>query len=409
MLETLKTSKTSRQTFFLFFAQIFGLVINFLSGMLVAKGMGSVQYGIYSLALSIITFLSIFFEFGYFASISRLLAQCKDEICEKELLGASLVVLIVISILFVLTVLILSFLVDIIFKDKVGKILFITSFFSFAYVIPFFMELVLKGSNHIEQLAIFNLLYRIVYMMVVIYLFFYKLMNPTNIILISFLSCIMSFAYITYILHPSFKNFKFYWLLIKHQNKIYGLHVYTGRVIDVATYQLDRILLGYFIDAKSVGLYSIANSMANPINTFSTSLASTKFKDFANENYISHKIIKINFFWILFAIACVNLIGYIVIFYFLGEAFHESFLLLLIMTLAVGFQAAYQPYNAWLCANGFGDEMKKLNYKMALITLITAFVLIYLFHTVGAAVASVLSNIYSLYLYIRLYYEKSSV
>ena len=409
MLETLKTSKTSRQTFFLFFAQIFVMVLNFISGMLVAKGMGSVQYGVYSLALSIIMFLSIFFEFGYFASISRLLAQCKDEICEKELLGASLVVLIVISILFVLTVLILSFLVDIIFKDKVGKILFITSFFSFAYVIPFFMELVLKGSNHIEQLAIFNLLYRIVYMMVVIYLFFYKLMNPTNIILISFLSCIMSFAYITYILHPSFKNFKFYWLQIKHQNKIYGLHVYTGRVIDVATYQLDRILLGYFIDAKSVGLYSIANSMANPINTFSTSLASTKFKDFANENYISHKIIKINFFWILFAIACVNLIGYIVIFYFLGEAFHESFLLLLIMTLAVGFQAAYQPYTAWLCANGFGDEMKKLNYKMALITLITAFVLIYLFHTVGAAVASVLSNIYSLYLYIRLYYEKSSV
>jgi len=358
MLETLKTSKTSRQTFFLFFAQIFGLVINFLSGMLVAKGMGSVQYGVYSFAVSVISFVAIFFEFGYFASTSRLLTQCKNKICEKELLGASLVVLIVISILFVLTVLILSFLVDIIFKDKVGNILFITSFFSFAYVFPFYMELVLKGSNHIEQLSIFNIIWRLVYTVIIIYLYLHNLLNPINLIVISAISCTLSAAYILYIIRPSFKNFKKHWLEIKHQNRAFGLHIYTGRIIAVSTYELDRILIGYFVDAKSVGFYSIANSMANPINTFSTSLASSKFKDFANENFISSKILMINLLWILLGIAGVNTIGYIVIFYFLGKSYYDSFLLLFLMSIAVGFQAAYQPYNAWLCANGYGDEMK---------------------------------------------------
>ena len=72
MFKNLFTSKVAKQTLFLFVAQIFGMVVGFVSNMLLAKQMGATNFGIYSLSLAIITFISIFFEFGYFSSASKM-------------------------------------------------------------------------------------------------------------------------------------------------------------------------------------------------------------------------------------------------------------------------------------------------------------------------------------------------
>ena len=108
LIARLKQNKTARQTLYLFMAQIFGLVIGFISNILLAKEMGVDTFGIYAFSLAIISFLAVFFEFGYFSSISRLLAKAENKEVEKELIGVSLVIVFIISTLFFATIFLFS-------------------------------------------------------------------------------------------------------------------------------------------------------------------------------------------------------------------------------------------------------------------------------------------------------------
>ena len=112
MLKKILASKVAKQTLFLFVAQIFGMASAFISNILMAKTMGVTNFGIYSFAVAVIMFLSIFFEFGYIASVSRLLIKNDDPLKEKELFGLALVVCIICFLFFSLTILIISFFID---------------------------------------------------------------------------------------------------------------------------------------------------------------------------------------------------------------------------------------------------------------------------------------------------------
>lgn len=406
MLNRLKSSKTSRQTLFLFTAQIFGLIVGFVANMLLTKEMGVQTFGIYSFALAIISFLAIFFEFGYFASASRLLAINSDKKLEKEYLGASVVIASVIAFSFFIMIFIVSFVVDTVFKDKIGDIIRIASIVSWSFILPFFMELILKGSNHIEYMAGFNIVWKVLFVISLFILYYVELLTPLNVLIWFSITAIVGAVFFIVKLKPSFDNLKLNISRIHEENKVYGLHIYTGRVIDVSTYQLDRLLIAFFIGAKDVGLYSLANSMANPINSFSTALASSKFKNLASNPFIPTSILKINFLWISLAVVGANTLGYFIIYHYLGAEYHDVFLLLVLMSLAVGFQAAYQPYNAWLSGHGYGEEMKILNFKMAFTTLVTSLLFIPFFASIGAAIASLISMLYTFYLYIGLYRAK---
>jgi O-antigen/teichoic acid export membrane protein len=408
MLNSLLFSHTSRQTFFLFSAQLFGMVVAFVSGMLVAKGMGAQKYGLYSFATAIISFLSIFFEFGYFASVSRLLAVNQDRQQEKEYVGAAVVILGLISTGFVLLVFVISFCVDSIFEEEVGGLLRIASIVSWGFVIPFFMELVLKGSNHIEYLSGFNLLWKLFYLFALIGLYMINQLTPVNVLLTMPATCIISFALIILKLRPQFAHLKNNVSKIHYENHVYGFHVYKGRVIDVSTYQIDRLLIGYFVNATQVGYYSMANSMANPISSFSIALSSSKFKKFSDGNPISNRILKTNLLWILLAIIGANGLGFLIIHWYLGNEFKDVIPLLILMTMAVGFQAGYQPYNAWLSSNGYGKELKVFAYKMAFISLFLNLLLITNYGANGAAIASAISMLYALIGYKKRYAKFSN-
>jgi O-antigen/teichoic acid export membrane protein len=402
-LFNLSQNKTVRQTLLLFVAQIFGLVIGFISNMLLAKQMGSYNFGVYSFALAVISFAAIFYEFGYFASVSRLLAQNREKQKERQLVGAALVILGVISTLFYFSILLVSFFIDNLFADKVGNILRITSAVSWSFIIPFYMELVLKGSNHVEFLSFFNVLWKILFVATLFVLHYSGLLTPLNVLYALSTSCIVSFFYYTIKLNPSFENLKRHLQDIQKENMSFGRHLYSGRVIDSATYQLDRLLIGYFMGVKDVGLYSLAGTMANPIASFSTALATSKYKIFSDGKPISSRVLKTNLAWIAVAVLGANTLGYIIIGFYLGSEYRNMFLILILMTVAVGFQAGYQLHNAWLGSNGEGKYLKQKAVYTAALNLALNFTLIPLYGAVGAAIASLTSMAFSYLLHVYYY------
>lgn len=403
MITKLRQNKIAVQTIYLFIAKIFGLVIGFISNMLLAKEMGADTFGIYAFSLAIISFLAIFFEFGYFTSISRLLANTHNRQEEKDLIGSSLIIVGIISFLFFITIFLISFFVDNIFTNGIGDIIRMTSVVSWSFVIPFYMELILKGSNHIKILSSYQLVWKLLFIILLFTLYYQEMLSPLNVLYALSVSCIISFFYFIFKLNPSVSNLKNNFSNIQEENKSYGIHIYFGRVIDVSTFQLDRLMIGYFIGVKDVGLYSLANAMANPINVFSTSLSSSKFKSFSNAKSISKNILLTNLVWIVFAIIGANSLGYIIINFYLGDEYQEVFMLLVLMSIAVGFQAGYQPYNAWLVVNRHKREILYKTFATAFINVIFNILLIPKFGAIGAAYATIISTLSSLVLYIYFY------
>lgn len=406
MLKKIFTSKVAHQTLFLFTAQIFGMVVGFVSNMLLAKQMGAVDFGIYSLSLAIIIFISIFFEFGYFSSASKMLAKNHDINLEKKIFGASIIIACVIFVLFLLFSLAISFLLDVIFDDKIGHIIRISSLVGWSFTIPFFMELILKGSNHIGYLAGFNIFSKILFVVFLFILFIFERLTPLNSLLSFSLSYAFAFVIYGCILRPNFSGFSEILRTINLENKRYGIHVYVGRVIDVSTYNIDRLLIGYFIGAKDVGFYGLANSMAIPINSLSNAMSSTMFKTLANSNKIPTAVLKANLAWVFLAFVLANMLGNLIINFYLKEEYGDVSLLLLLMSIAVCFQALCQPYNAWISGHGYGKELKNANIKMTIVTAASSVLLVPFMGAVGACISSLISNLYSLFLYVKIYYAK---
>lgn len=394
MFKNLLASKVAKQTLFLFVAQIFGMVVGFVSNMLLAKQMGATNFGIYSLSLAIITFISIFFEFGYFSSASKMLANNHDINLEKKIFGASIIIACVLSAFFIVFALMISFLLGKIFSDEIGRIIRISSFISWSFVIPFFMELILKGSNHIGYLAGFNIFSKILFVAFLSLLFIFEQLTPLNALLSFSLSYAVAFAIYAYMLRPNFSGFFEILRAINLENKRYGMHVYVGRVIDVSTYNIDRLLIGYFMGSKDVGFYGLANSMAIPINSLSAAMSSTMFKTLANSNKIAFAVLKANLAWVFLAFILANMLGNLIINFYLKEEYSDVSLLLLLMSIAVCFQALYQPYNAWISGHGYGRELKKMSYRMAGINCFGNIILIPILGAIGATIASMVATFY---------------
>jgi len=402
---TFNLTSKKKKTIFLFFSQIFSLSTAFITNMFLAKMLGAKNFGTYALCLSIISFFSIFYEFGFFASSARLLAQVSSSLEEKKLIGASLIVFFFIAFSFIFTILVVAFLTKKLYGKEISNILKSNAIVSWALIVPFFLDLICKGTNKIELLSIFNFLWRILFLVFIFLLYFFKLFKPAYILFSFCISILIVFIFVILRLSPSFKGINSYLKEIFQEFKKYGIHIYIGRVIDVSTYQLDRLLLGYFATPKDVGFYSLATSMATPINTFSSALASTKFKDFASGKLIAKKLLLINFFWIVFSIISVNIFGYLVINYYLGKEYENMFIILIIMSFAVGFQAAYQLYNAWLASNGYGRILKKMSLFMASINFLGIITLIPFLFSLGAALGSVLGT-FTYFIISYYYYNK---
>ncbi|WP_103578090.1 lipopolysaccharide biosynthesis protein [Campylobacter concisus] len=403
MLKNLFVSKAAKQTLFLFVAQIFGMVAGFISNMLLAKQMGATDFGIYSLSLAIIIFISIFFEFGYFSSASKMLAKNHDIDLEKKIFGVSIIIACVVFVLFLLFLLAISFLLDIVFDYNIGHIIRISSFVGWGSTIPFFMELILKGSNHIGYLASFNIFSKILFVVLLFVLFVFRHLTPLNALLSFSMSYAVVFVVFAFMLRPNFGGFLDVLAAINLENKRYGIHVYIGRVIDVSAYNIDRLLIGYFIGPKDVGFYGLANSMATPINSLSNAMSSTMFKTLANSSKIPFAVLRVNLVWVFLAFVLANALGYLIIKFYLREEYADVLFLLFLMSIAVCFQALYQPYNAWINGHGYGIELKKMSYCMAGINCFGNIILIPILGTVGAAIASIVATFYYFYASVECY------
>lgn len=387
-------------------SNIAGLGIVFLTNIILAKLLSPDGYGLYSLSVAIITFVALLGDFGYFPSCAVLISKSKGR-DEKKLLISSFLILVLISILSVLFVFLLSIPTEYFFGEEVSLILKYVSVATPGFIFPIYMDMILKGMNKIEHLAIYNFSSKLILMAVFFVLYLLEQLNVVTFIYALALSAVFSAIAILFSLglkmNVSFEYLKSTLSNIFEKKRSYGMSVFISRLIDTVTFNFDRVLIGYFVAPKSVGFYSMSNSISSPISIFSVALSGSKFKEFSKGSLISRKLSLTNLSVSFALLIMANILGFIVVQFFLGAEYHDMKLMILLLSLAVFFQSLYSPYNSWLVANGCVREIKFKTRLTCVANIILMVTLIPAYGAVGAAIASLVSMLLSLITYFYFY------
>lgn len=384
----MKVSVSGARSLSLFATRALSALVSFLANVYLAGVLGVQDFGRYSLALGLLTFCSLFMDVGYFASGARLIVGTQDDGLRRGYAGAMIVIGAAVSALFVGLVGALALMADWIFAEPLRTMLLAAAGLAPALVAPFALDQILKAMGRVRLLGAWQTLPKLLFLGAIAGFGASGHLNASTALALLLSTGLVAAILVIVMVRPSWKRSTERLQEIAAENRRFGKPLYFGKLANLASYNTDRLLLGFFRDAQAVGHYSLAMSFGGPVAMFAQSVAASAFGDFADRRPISARLLRWNTVGILVMSLVALLVGSVVIFRFLGPMYFPVAVPLLFALVATGCQAAYQPYNSWLLANGFGLELRRFLFAVAAINLVANLTLIPVAGAVGAAIAS---------------------
>jgi O-antigen/teichoic acid export membrane protein len=381
---------------------------SFTATVYLAGILGAHQFGRYSLALAILTFSSLFMDLGYFASGARLVAGTGEEELRRGYIGGLFVIGAIASALFVGVTAALAVAVDRLFGVEIATMLLAVAWAAPALIAPLVLDQVLKASGRIHLLGASQALPRVLFLAAIFVAGASGRLDAQTALALFLLTGLIAAVLVSIVLRPSVRTLGVRLRDIAAEQQRFGRHLYAGKLANLATYNLDRLLLGVFRDVQVVGYYSLAMSFSGLVTMFGQSVAAAGFRDFAHRHPISPQLLQWNRIGILITSLLMLILGQLVVGLYLGPSYSAVVPLLALSIIASACQAAYQPYNSWLLANGFGVELKRFLLVVAAINIVANFTLIPVAGGAGAAIASGVGTGAYLILSARIYRQQLS-
>ncbi|MBT6745991.1 MAG: oligosaccharide flippase family protein [Flavobacteriales bacterium] len=384
-------SKFVKQTGILFGSQIAVLLFGVLIKILQTRSLSPEEYGTYAFFGSLISFLVIFYRFGFFTSIKVLLANTIDTVRSRELIGTGLIIALLIGISFSLTIIGLSFFVDSLFNVEIGKILLIIS--PLCFVLPFkmFVREVGIGANQVKPVAIFDVIASSLFLTIISLFYFFGELTILSLIIYNLLSFITALVLATVQLKPIFNNIGLYTKEIIQKNREYGWHYYTGAIANQTTFKLDELFITYFVNVSQLGFYTLANMICSPMSIMSGAISKSMFKKMASLEKIPRKLFIYNSFWLVVCVLGLYLIGEYIVSFLFGAEYGEVALLIIPLSIAHFFQGLSAPF-AFLSAKSMGKEIRNVAFAEGAVNVIGNIILVPLHGVYGAIIASILAR-----------------
>jgi len=379
---------------------------SFIANVYLARVLGPHEFGRYSLAIAILTFSSFFMDFGYFASGARLMAGTHNGELRRGYVGALIVIGAITSMLFVGVVIAVGLIVDRILPDQLGGVLLAVAVATPAMVAPFILDQTLKASGRVHLLGAWQAVPRGLFLIAIGVAGAVGQLSALTALALFLLTGLVAAALVGSVVRPSVKALRARLREIAEEQRHFGKELYVGKLANLASYNTDKLLLGFFRDAQAVGHYSLAMSFGNLVTMFGQSVAAAGFMEFAHRRPISAHLLRWNSVGILITSLAVLAGGELVVLAYLGPAYSPVALLLVLSVIACACQAAYQPYNSWLLANGSGLDLKRFLFVVAGINIAANVTLIPAMGATGAAVASGIGMMAYLVLAVRMYRQK---
>ena len=368
------------------------------------------DYGDVRYIQNIINFIASLLLFGYFLSGSRLLALSKDEKYSQRIRGTMVVILSIASLVLLLGTGICYFIHK---NNSTVAYLFLVSLpVCFNPLLLNYINTTAQGDNHIGRLSITRLLPALLY--VIIAYIIYSRFGATSTRMILLQWGIATVCYILIIIssRPNFKNLKPIFQELNKENKDYGLQLYWGSLVMVATNYLAGISLGIFNENNTeVGFYTLAMTVTSPLTTLPAIIGTTYFKQFATQDRIPAKVMKFTILITFISCLCFIVLIKPIVTFLYSEEYEKVGTYAIWLSVGYGIHGIGDMINRYLGSHGQGKSIRNSSIANGIFKIFGYTVLVYLWNTEGALLTNVLcSFIYTimLFYYYRIFinYEK---
>lgn len=408
----IELSKSSKQVVLLYVSTMLSVLLGVLSSVINTRYLDTVDYGDVRYVQNIINFVASLLLFGYFLSGSRLLALSKDEEYSRRIRGGLIVILGIAC-----SVLMLSCLLCfIIHKDSnpvIGRLFLIAIPVSMSPLLANYMGATAQGDNHIGRLSASKIVPAIIYVVLAYLLYTHTGATSSKMILLQQGVDVVILIIIIFSTFPSFKNLTPIFKELNRENKDYGLQLYWGSIIMVATNYVAGITISMVNkDNAEVGFYTLALSVTAPLATLPGIIGTTFFKRFASEDKIPSRVIKYSLI-----LTILSFVGFVLIIKpFVTFIYTERYAPVgdYAIWLAFGFSVhgLGDMINRYLGSHGQGRSIRNSSIFNGLFKLFGYTFLVYLFNTKGAILTNIIcSTIYAgcLYYYYKKFVTKGSL
>lgn len=379
-------------TLSLFGARALSSALSFAMTFYLARALGSDEFGRYAFVLGFLTFGSVFFDLGYFASGARLLAAASGGEA-RTYRNAMVVVGAGFSGVFIVLVAGASLVVDEVFKVKIGDLLLATAVLSPAFVLPYMFEQLLKSAGRIHLLALWVVGSKAASVAALAVLALTHALDARSASIASMGGVVAASIVVLAVLRPGLHGVREGVRSMVAEQRRFGRPLYVGKVVHLGSYHSDKLLLAAMHRAADVGWYSLAMALAGGISMFGQSVAAAAFRTFGGRGPISEELLKRNTTGLVAGAVLTVIAGAAVLSVYLGPEYRPVVYLLVPASIATAFQGAYQPYNSWLLANGLGREIRNFLVQVAAVNLVGNVILIAAFGIHGAVAASIMSMV----------------
>lgn len=395
-------SKSKKQVILLYGATLTGTLLGVVSSIINTRFLDTGDYGDVRYVQNILNFIASLLLFGYFLSGSRLLALSSNESRSRRIRGCMVAILIVASTVLVISCFVLYFIHK---KDNpiVAHLFLVSAPVCLYPLFHNYINTTAQGDNHIVRLSLSRFLPAVLYIPVAYFFYTYFGATSTRMILLQwgFYTAILFVIILS--TRPLFKDLRPIMKELNKENRDYGLQLYIGSLVMVATNYIAGITIGIFNgDNSEVGFYTLALTVTSPLATLPSIIGTTYFKKFAKEKRIPKKVLK--FSLTLTVLSCVLFIIFIkpVVSYLYSDRYY------IVGTyaswLAIGFSihGFGDMINRYLGSQGQGKSIRNSSILNGLFKIFGFTVLVYYFNTKGAIVTNIICS--SIYLLTLLYY-----
>lgn len=384
--------KQKIQVIMLYTSSLLGVLLGILSSIVNTRFLTPTDYGDVRYIQNLVNFIASFLLFGYFLSGSRLMALSTDLSYTRRIKGMMVVILALAGLALLLSMpLCYLFHLD---DPHLATLFLITMPVCLVPLLFNYIEQTAQGDNQIGRLSLTRLLPYLIYVPTA-YLI-YKYTGATSRKMLWLQWGIYSTVYLSIIIstRPKFTNLAPVWETLKTENHSYGIQLYIGSLVMVATNYLAGISLGFFnSDNSEVGFYTLALTVTSPLATLPAIVGTTYFKKFASQPCIPNKVLQFTALLTLGTCIVFLLIIQPVVTYLYTERYAIVGIYASVLSIAYCIHGYGDMLNRYLGSHGQGKAIRNASIANGIFKIIGFTLLVALFNTKGAIATVIVCDI----------------
>jgi O-antigen/teichoic acid export membrane protein len=401
----LLSSAVVRQTLLYTGGSLIASLLALVATAIVSRHLSTDAFGSYSFAVATYLFVALFFGFGIYPAAARLtaLAHGRDA---RTVVGSALVLYVPVGVLYVGSMVGLSFLMARYIGVADGPALFAGALLGLGY--PFFnaAQLLAQGENRLQVSAYGSVVFQALFIVMLLAIVSAGTLSDTSATVLRSVALMLASIVVAVLLRPVFADVRSTVGRIFHDSREYGFNVYLGRLLSIGTYNMDVVLVGIWAPSRDVGFYALATALAAAVGLPISALGQSLFARLAGESQIDRRLIL--FTWLggagLAAVAL--LVAKPLISLVFSDRYVAAYPFLVPLLVATVIRGVTGLYISFLSAHGRGREMRNAALILTACNLMFNFTLIPAFGAMGAALASLAALSVNLCGYL-FYYHRS--